>query len=399
MQITKKPPLAAYIYYLIFVGYALRMSVTPYMDSLRRDFSLNYSQTGLFFSAFMVGYIAFRLPAGVWADKYGSRRILMIGSALAGVAQLAILVFPKFGPILGFRIIAGAGAGVIYTASVRVLALEYQHAHRGLSMGILQSAVGAGTLFALIFPSLQPVQLRWQTAMLIYPFLSFIGVGVSWFLPDQPPATPDDHQLDNKGKRIGVTLLSLIGFFQLFSQTAGLAWLPTYFGNRFFVSASVSGLLSSFSSIVLVIFALFTGYLLDVWSASTRMMALGCIMTALGYSGLLADSSLGLAIVSLISLGLGLALFLPALTSAAIEILGPKQSGLSSGITGTAAQIGATLSGVVVGWMVDKTGKLEVAWAVCIAASILAFGLLCILQLIERHEVNQTVHSSLANWE
>jgi len=46
---------AAYIYYLIFVGYALRMSVTPYMDSLRRDFSLSYSQAGLVFSAFIIG--------------------------------------------------------------------------------------------------------------------------------------------------------------------------------------------------------------------------------------------------------------------------------------------------------------------------------------------------------
>ena len=61
----------------------------------------------------------------------------MIGSALAGVAQLALLAFPEYGPMLAFRVFAGAGAGVIYTASVRVLALEYLQARRGLSMGIL----------------------------------------------------------------------------------------------------------------------------------------------------------------------------------------------------------------------------------------------------------------------
>jgi MFS family permease len=384
MQTTKRPPLAVFIYFLIFIGYALRMSITPYMDSLRRDFSLSYSQTGLLFSAFMIGYIAFRLPAGVWADKYGSRPILMIGSALAGVAQLAILAFPNYGPMLASRIIAGVGAGVIYTASVRVLALEYQHTKRGLSMGILQSAVGAGTLFALVFPSLQPVQLRWQTAMLIYPVLSFLGVGVSWFLPTQPTATRDDHVQNVRNKSIEVVLISAIGFFQLFSLTAGLAWLPTYFGNRFTVTPSVSSLLSSFSSIILVFFAIFTGFLIDIWPASILLMGLGCIFTALGYLGLLANIGFGLAIVSLISLGLGLALFLPTLTYAAIDTLGPKRSGLSSGITGTAAQIGATLSGVVVGWLVDRTGQLSAAWAVCIVSSILALMFLIVLQFTTR---------------
>jgi len=252
-------------------------------------------------------------------------------------------------------------------------------------------------LFALIFPYLQPVQLRWQTAILIYPVLSFIGVGITRFLPNQPPATRQEHALVNREKSLGVALLSAIAFFQLFSLTAGEAWLPTFFGNRFSMSASISGLLSSLSSIVLVDVAIFTSYLLDTWPASTRMMALGCIMTALGYSGLLADASLGLAIVSPISLGLGLALFLPAITSASIDLLGPKRSGVSSGITGTAAQIGATLSGVVVGWLLDLTGRLGVAWVVCITLSTFAFGLLCALQYATRREKKRRIASPQFN--
>jgi len=376
MPTLKKPPLAGSIYFLIFTGYALRMSVVPYMNGLRQQFLLTYSETGLIFSAFMVGYIALRLLGGVWADRRGSRRVLLIGSALAGLGQIIQVVLPGYGWMLAGRLVTGTGAGLVYTASVRALAIEYRNARRGLAMGILQSAVGAGTLFALIYPSLLPAEERWDTAVLVYPILALGGIVASWIVPHQIPAAPRSDERWMGSEWAGVALLSTVAFLQLFSLTAGLAWLPTYFEQRFAVSASVSGVLSSFSSIVLALLAVFAGRLLDVWPASRRMMALGCVLTGLGYSCLLVDSGLGVAIAALIPLGLGLALFLPALTLGAVDTLGAERSGVSSGITGTAAQVGVALSGVAVGWLVDRTGGLAAAWGACIGASLMAFVLL-----------------------
>ncbi len=383
----KKPPLDAPIYFLIFTGYALRMSVVPHMNGLRQQLSLTYSETGLLFSAFMIGYIALRLPGGVWADRSGSRPILLIGSSLAGLGQVAVVGLPGFGAMLAGRLVTGMGAGLVYTASVRALAIGHQDTRRGSAMGVLQSAVGAGTLFALIYPSLLPTTARWQSAMMIYPFLAAGGLVASWILPHQPPAPVGANARGTGAEWAAVALLSVVGFLELFSLTAGLAWLPTYFESRFAVDASVSGVLSSFSSIVLTVLAVFTGRLLDIWPASRRMMGLGCILTGMGYSALLLDSGIALSVASLVPLGLGLALFLPALTAAAADLLGVERSGVSSGITGTSAQIGATLSGVAVGSLVDRTGGLGPAWGVCIAMSLLALALLALGRRLPRSTV------------
>src|SRR5215813_5176632 len=63
-------------------GYMCRVNVSTAGPLLMKEFNLSEVQMGRIFSSFILGYALCQVPAGVLADKWGTRKVLMLAAWL-----------------------------------------------------------------------------------------------------------------------------------------------------------------------------------------------------------------------------------------------------------------------------------------------------------------------------
>src|SRR5215831_11954267 len=112
------------------------MSAITYLDRvnisisglwLAREYQFSDTRLGGIFSAFVVGYALFQIPAGRLADRFGSRFVLTAGALWWGVFTALTALIPSgiSAAVLCFlavRFTLGAGEAVIYPSSNRFVA-------------------------------------------------------------------------------------------------------------------------------------------------------------------------------------------------------------------------------------------------------------------------------------
>lgn len=106
--------------------------------------SLGASGAGL--SWIVNGYLlplsALLLIGGAAGDRYGRRRVLMVGIGLFAIASLVCAAAPGLGWLVAGRVLQGAGAALLLPNSLAILGANFTGEARGRAIGIW-AAVGA----------------------------------------------------------------------------------------------------------------------------------------------------------------------------------------------------------------------------------------------------------------
>lgn len=130
---------------------------------LRSSYHLGNEGLGLVFGMLGLGIAVSELPWGLLTDRWGDRRVLLLGllSTAAALAALAVFVVPSGTHVPSVTMLAlglllvGLLGGSVNGSSGRAVMAWFREGQRGLAMSIRQTAVPAGGgLGALILPVL-----------------------------------------------------------------------------------------------------------------------------------------------------------------------------------------------------------------------------------------------------
>jgi len=143
--------------------------LSPILDSLIDPFGVSAGEIGLLISAFTAPAI-FMIPiAGIIADRYGRKPILVVSLALFGSAGVAITLTTSFYIALCFRVLQGIAFGGISPIIITSIGDLYDTTTEKTAQGIRFSGSGLATaLFPLLSGPL--VIVGWQYPFLIYGF-------------------------------------------------------------------------------------------------------------------------------------------------------------------------------------------------------------------------------------
>ncbi|NUY33509.1 MFS transporter [Paraburkholderia sp. JPY303] len=130
---------------------------------LRSDYHLGNHGLGLVLGMLGLGIAVSELPWGLLTDRWGDRRVLLLGllSTAAALAGLALFVSPGGAQVPGIvplalgLLLVGLLGGSVNGSSGRAVMAWFREGERGLAMSIRQTAVPAGGgLGALVLPVL-----------------------------------------------------------------------------------------------------------------------------------------------------------------------------------------------------------------------------------------------------
>ncbi|MBW4033310.1 MAG: MFS transporter [Acidobacteria bacterium] len=201
----------------------------PLLHTVR---GLTLAQAGLLAAAPSVGVMLALIAWGAATDRWGERRMLVIGLTVTTLAMIAASFATSYGPLGVTLVVAGIGAASTNVASGRIVVGWFSKERRGLAMGIRQSCQPLGVaVAALAIPPL-------VAGNVIAPSLVFgaILVGVSAVAcliaivdPPRPERVRVAGQSDNPYRRdntlLRIHLVSILLVVPQFTlSTFGLVW-------------------------------------------------------------------------------------------------------------------------------------------------------------------------------
>jgi MFS transporter, ACS family, glucarate transporter len=187
--------LAFWLFVISGVAFLDRTNITIAGLQISGEYGLGNQRLGWIFSAFLIGYAGFQLPAGWLAARFGPRRVLTFGVVWWGITTGMTALLPSGIPhavllLITVRFALGAGEAVVYPAANQFVARWVPMKERGMINGLIFAGVGAGS-------GLTPPLLNWLIThhgwRAAFWFSAVIGlvVGAVWWFAARD--TPEEH--------------------------------------------------------------------------------------------------------------------------------------------------------------------------------------------------------------
>lgn len=376
---------------MLVVHNAQRTGVVPLFADLQRRYNVDYAGVGTLFAAYVFGYAIFQAIVGIVGDRFNARILLLTGLAFSALFSAIFAGTRNYELALIARFLLGATGAFLYTPAMKLGITLFAREERGRVMGLLQSGAGLGAVGALILVPIGVAQFGMTGGLFTLPvFTSVVLVVALFVLPNAPPQ-PRTAQIagtrTGMGWRPDFWQLLGISFTGMLASYGLLTWLPTYLTERFGSSTIRAGTLSSLANIALLVAAPIVGALADLPRGRIGVL-LGGSALALGcYLVLIPRQPLGVVLAATILMGVSLAATTAPLMLFAGERFGAGETARVVALMATVAQIGATLAGVIFGFILSYRDDFQLIWIICALLTLLR--LITFLHLIWRSRVQQ----------
>ncbi len=375
-----------FIVILLFMGWFIssldRMFINVAIHPIAEDLHLDAASMGIVLSIFYLGYTLMQLPGGMLADRFGSKRAIIIAiasfSIFAGLSGFAVsLLF-----LLIIRLIFGIGEGAFPGAATKVMSEHFPKEQRSRVQSILLVAIGLGTFFASIAGAYFITEIGWRN---VYFLFGAIGLGVAlvyyFFLPSKKVKTQQEdpketYQQIKKLLRSSTIWKVLIALFGLYAAMWGLlSWVPSYFVNVRKIDLLDAGIYSSLPAISTMIGYLVGGWLVDkVFNNRERILIIfGNALSAICIYAMFVAESLAVAVTFQVLAGFTFQIAYMGIVSIPLKKLPSSIMGSAFGLINTGANLGALVSPAVMGILIKVfDGSYEMAFYYLIVGNILS---------------------------
>lgn len=355
-------------------------------------------------------YAAIQIPAGILADRYGPRRMLVIAAVVMGVGQLAFSFAPSFGLALLARALLGCGDGLTYVAVLRYISRKFPVRQYPL----LATASGAfgmlGNVVATVPLAILLHHLGWAPVFAGAAVLALVTSVIAFVLI--PGTTNGQTQQQRQARtfaalRTGATRTwqrvrvtwslpgTRLGFWLHFATPGVNNAYALLWGSPYLVKAC--GFSTSQASVVLMGGVLFSalggpilGWVIGRHAQMRTWIALGfCIFVAFGWLvifALGAHPPVGYVVPFMIVMAIGGQISLFAF-AVARDYNHVDSVGTASGIVNVGGFIAGIAIALGIGWVLDGLGGTTARglhWAIVVTVAVQVFGVVQLARWIRR---------------
>jgi MFS family permease len=204
--------------------------VGPALPGIGSQFSVGAPAWGLLLAVFFAGAGLLGVPAGILADRWGTRRVTFLGAGLLGAASLLAGLSPSFPLLLAFRAMAGAGAGLFFSPAITLVSELQPIGKRGVPVGVFSSAYSAGAGLGVFASALLVPSVGWRLTLGVGGAALLLTLAVvASLIPSVPATSSEQHRARARrvltSPAVWVMGLSFIGL-EGASLSAGQYFVP-----------------------------------------------------------------------------------------------------------------------------------------------------------------------------
>lgn len=346
-------------------------------------------------NAYTLTLAALILVGGSLGDRWGRRRVFLVGVVWFAVASLACALAPTIEVLVAARGLQGVGGALLTPGSLAIISASIHPDDRGRAIGLWSGLAGVTTALGPLVGGTLVDAVGWRSVFWINLPLAAAVVWVTW--RHVPESTGAQERLDVEGSLLTVGTLAFLTYGLVQQEwvptVAGLALLVAFvlhqwrtphalvplslFADRVFTAANICtfaiyGALSGSMFLLVLQLQYVAGYspleaglatlpltvLMLLFSSRAGAlgqrigprvpMTLGPLLSAAGlllYLRIGADASFWLDVFpGAVLMGLGLTLLVAPLTTAVLAAAPDDQAGIASGINNAVSRTAGLLA-------------------------------------------------------
>lgn len=182
--------------------------VTTALPATIRALNTNLNQGVWITSVYLLTYAVPLLITGRMGDRWGPRRMYLIGMAIFGASSLACGLSPTIGLLIAARAVQGIGAAFMTPQSLSVITRLFAPEKRGAAMGMWGATAGVASFVGPVLGGILVDTLGWEWIFFVNVPISIVGL---WLVVRNVPVLETHgHSFDWLGvvlSGIGMTLL------------------------------------------------------------------------------------------------------------------------------------------------------------------------------------------------
>ena len=359
------------LFYLI--AFYQRVAPAVITDKLMADFALDGAALGNLSAFYFYSYVSMQIPTGVIADRWGPRRLLTAGAAVAAVGTALFAAAPSLWWANAGRLLIGGSVAVAFVSMLKLASHWFAPRQFALATGMALFVGLVGAVFAGRPLRALVEAFGWREVMALSAALTAVLAVVIWlWLRDDPAdAGYDSHFAGRHGVgghpailRGLAEVLSYRNTWLLFFTQGGIAgavltfaglWGVPYVTQVYAIGAKDAALLTS---VMLVAWALggpLMGAASERFGRRKPLYVAACSLALAGWAVFAFLPPLPLAglVALLVFLG-GVSGCMIIGFAFAKESVPARLTGTASGVVNTGTMIGAMILQPAVGWMLDR---------------------------------------------
>jgi cyanate permease len=331
------------------------MAIPVLFSEIAEDLGLSLVQVGAIWGTGSLAGLVTALAVGAIGDRFGARRVLVIGCLGLGLTGSLRGFSNSFAVLAATTLLSGFLASVIPMTLHKACGLWFSGRHLGLANGVVSAGMATGFMTGAMLSAtvLSPWLGGWRQVMFFYGGIAVL-MSIPWALlrprPDEGRVSDGTEGALSMRKAlshvVGIRNVWLLGL--AFLGVGGciqsmLGYLPLYLREVGWLPARADAALASFHAISLA--AVFPITLLSDRLGSRKLfLVLSALMVAIGV-GLLGVVSGGLVWVAVMTAGLVRDGFMAILMTMVMETegVGTKYGGTAIGLSLTLGRLGELL--------------------------------------------------------
>jgi len=352
--------------------------ISPVLPQYALSFSIPVALVGWAISAFALARVLTDIPAGLLADRFGRKRIMILGLILIVLSATGAGLADTYAWLIFARVMGGIGSALYMTAGITWVAQVTAGEARGRYMSMYTGLVLAGTAFGPTIGGYTAAHFGLNA-----PFFAWAVLGVAGLVATIPLKEPRDSSQAERSKMDVKDILSVLSsrpfmlvncaVLALFFLRIGVrsTLVPLYASLNLGLSEERIGILLTVAAVATVACTFPAGWLSDRVGRKRPVMA--CLFLS-GIAALLIPRQGNIQGLMGIMAFYGVATGIQGSMAAWPADVAPKgKLGTSMGVYRVMADIGMFLGPITVTYIADYTGDQTVTFLPFLAPALLVF--------------------------
>lgn len=196
---------------VLIVGVALIVLdstiVAVSLPAIISDLGLTLTNAAWITSLYSVVFAALLLTMGTLGDRFGTKKMFLIGQVFFGVGSLVAAMASSFAPLLLARGIQGIGGAIVLPATLATINATFRGPRRAAAFGIWGATMASAAAIGPLAGGVLTEQLSWPWIFLVNPPICAVLFVLAMRLLPETIA-----ERSRKGFDVAGTLLSMVAF-------------------------------------------------------------------------------------------------------------------------------------------------------------------------------------------